>query len=253
MRKIEEIRPRHRLAGLDAHGKRRGVRVVVHPVELVAGEALEQFVGQHRAGAAQPFLGRLEDEHRRAVEIARLGQVACGAEQHHRVRVVPAGMHHAGALRGPGQVGAFVDRQRVHVGAQADRAAAAVPAAVPATPALQHADDACLADAGMRLDAPFGQQVGDDARRPDLVEPQLGVGMKVAAELGQLGREGGDAIDDGHSVSFPGGAAPLPVPASGGEEHACDAGQVGRSERSGTVAAGASSIARQAMGKTAPR
>ena len=72
----------------------------------------------------------------RAVEIARLGEILRGAEQHGGVAVMAAGMHLARGLRGIGLAVASVDRQRVHVGAQADGAARCRLAA------LDHADDA---------------------------------------------------------------------------------------------------------------
>jgi hypothetical protein len=59
-----------------------------------------------------------------AGEIARLGQIFGGAEQHRRMAVVAAGVHPAGMPRRIGKPGFFLDRQRIHVGAQRDRPAA---------------------------------------------------------------------------------------------------------------------------------
>ena len=97
---------------------------VVHAVDLLDAEALHHAVLDHRAAAAAAFLGRLEDDHGGAVEIARLGEVLRGAQQHGGVAVMAAGVHLAGRLGGVGQAGRLVDRQRVHVGAQADHLAA---------------------------------------------------------------------------------------------------------------------------------
>ena len=68
----------------------------MHAVDLLDAEALHQAVLDHRLAAAAAFLGRLEDDDRGAVEIARLGEVARGAEQHRGVAVMAAGVHLAG-------------------------------------------------------------------------------------------------------------------------------------------------------------
>ena len=104
----------------------RHARHVVHAVDLLDAEALHQAVLDHRVAAAAAFLGRLEDHHRRAVEIARLGEIFRGAQQHGGVPVMAAGMHLAGDLGRVGHVGRLLDRQRVHVGAQADHLPRAV-------------------------------------------------------------------------------------------------------------------------------
>ena len=59
---IEEVRCRHHRPGADLELAVWAAGGVVEPVDLVAGEALEQPVGQHGAGAAEPFLRRLEHE-----------------------------------------------------------------------------------------------------------------------------------------------------------------------------------------------
>ena len=119
--------------------------MIVHAEHRVAGKALEQLVLEHRQRAAEPFLGRLEDEVHRAVEVARLGEIARRAEQHGGVAVMAAGVHHARPGRLVGHVVRLEDRQRVHVGAQPDRHRAVAFA--------QHADHAGAADAAMHLDA----------------------------------------------------------------------------------------------------
>jgi hypothetical protein len=71
---------------------------VVHGEHGVAGKALEQAVFHHAQRAAAAFFGRLEDQVQRAVERTLFGQVARRGQQHGRVAVVAAGVHHAGAL-----------------------------------------------------------------------------------------------------------------------------------------------------------
>ena len=97
-----------------------------------------------------------------------------------------------GIRRFVGDVGDLLDRQRVHVGAQAD-------AAVIAAAALQHADDARLADAAMDLDAPAGQEPRDEVGRAHLLHAELGVGMQVAADGDELVGVSGHAVEDRHA------------------------------------------------------
>ena len=87
-----------------------------------AGKALEQAVVDHRLRAGVAFLARLEDQVRDAVEVARLVQVARGRKQHRRVAVVAAAVHAPVVARAVRDVVFLLHRQRIHVGAQADRA-----------------------------------------------------------------------------------------------------------------------------------
>ena len=80
----------------------RQAGTVVHAVDRVAGKTLEQPVLQHLQRAAEAFLGRLEDEVHRAVEVARLRQVFRRAQQHRGVAVMAAGVHPARVLAGMG-------------------------------------------------------------------------------------------------------------------------------------------------------
>jgi len=82
-----------------------------------------------------------------------------------------------------------VHRQRVHVGAQAHRAAAVV------TPTADHGHDAGLADAGVILDAEAVELGGNDLRRPVLLEAELGVRVQIASQLGQRGMLAAEVID----------------------------------------------------------
>ena len=95
---VEKVGAGHRLAGEDVHLYGREMRGVVQAVDLVAGEALEQLVGEHGAGAAQALLGGLEDEDGGAGEIAVLREIAGRAQQHGGVAVMAAAMKAAGVL-----------------------------------------------------------------------------------------------------------------------------------------------------------
>src|SRR5690606_40468545 len=63
------------LARVDADRARPHLRPVVHREHRLDREALEQAILDHGLGAGKPLLARLEDQHRRAVELAGFGQV----------------------------------------------------------------------------------------------------------------------------------------------------------------------------------
>ena len=146
--------------------------------------------------AAAAFLGRLEDEVGGAVEVARLGEVARRAEQHGGVAVVAAGVHAAGVRRACAEAAGLVHRQAVHVGAQADAAAAG------GLSALDDADHAGLREAAMDFDAPGLRACS--ATRSEVrfsSKRELGVGVDVAADLGQLGVIAADVLDGAQSFT----------------------------------------------------
>ncbi len=145
-------------------------------------KALEQAILDHHRRPAFRFLGRLEDEHGDAVEIRVVGQVAGGAEQHGGMAVVAAGVHLALVFRVMREFVQFAQRQRVHVGAQANHAGRGAGA--------QHADHTGFGDAAMDFQAIAFQLAGHDVGRPVLVEGQFGMGMDVTAQGRQFGQEG---------------------------------------------------------------
>jgi hypothetical protein len=100
-----------------------------------------------------------------------------------------AGVHPTRPAAGVGNTGRFLNRQRVHVGAQADCALAI------ATP--QHANHAMAANATMRLDPPALQQLGDDPRRARHLQPELRVGVQIAADRRQVGVIAADFLEGG--------------------------------------------------------
>ena len=149
---------RHDRAGLDREFAERQARHVVHAEHPVDAEPFHHAVLDHLVAAAAAFFRGLEDDRDGTGEIARLGQIFRCAEQHGRVPVMAAGMHLAGHGGGIGLAAGLADRQRVHVGAQADGRAVAQPAA-------NHADHAGPADAGHDLvAAELGEPFGDEAR-----------------------------------------------------------------------------------------
>src|SRR5206468_2895459 len=100
-------------------------------------------------------------------------------EQDGGVAVMPAGMHHAGSLAGVRQTGDFGDREGVHIGTDADGAAAR---ALP-----QRADYAGAADAGRDLVAPAGQEFGDQRAGLELLIGQLRLRVEPVPERNKLG------------------------------------------------------------------
>ncbi len=144
---VEQAAARHLRARADGELADVELGPVVHAEDLLAGELLEQPVLDHGLGAATAFLGRLEDEVHRAVEVARGREVLGGAQQHRRVAVMAAGMHAALVLAAMVEGVVLVHRQRIHVGAQPDGARIVADA--------DGADHAGLADAGRDLAAPF--------------------------------------------------------------------------------------------------
>ena len=86
-------RRRHDRAGPDGELADRQAGHVVHAEHLLDAEALHHAVLDHRQAAGPAFLGRLEDDGDGAREIARLGQVFRGAQQHGGVAVMAAGVH----------------------------------------------------------------------------------------------------------------------------------------------------------------
>ncbi len=83
------------------------------------------------------------------------------------------------------------DRQRVHVGAQADGAVA--------LPAADHADHARLGDASDDLvDAELAQQGGDPRGGARQVKAQFGMGVEILPPAGDFRLQFGKAVLDGH-------------------------------------------------------
>ena len=128
----------------------------------------------------------------RAVEALRLGEIPCRTQQHRGVTVMAAGVHHAVVARAMGEFVLFVDRKCIHVGAQADGAGAGA--------GLEPADHAGRGEAAMHLDAVGLEFTRHDVRGAGLLEAELGVGVDVAADFGQIVMIGRDARDDGHGL-----------------------------------------------------
>src|SRR4051812_1423701 len=100
----------HHGTGPESKEPDRDARHVVHAIDLLDAEALHEAVLDHRVTTPAALLGRLEDQHRRAVEVARLSEVLSGPEQHGGVAVMTTGMHPAGDFGLVRHVCGFCDR-----------------------------------------------------------------------------------------------------------------------------------------------
>ncbi len=101
----------------------------VHAEDALAVEALEQPVVQHLLCAAATLLRRLEYEVHRTCEVRVAVEQPCRAQKHRGVSVVAAGVHLAGNLGGVLEAVGLLQRQAVHIAAQADGALAGAGAA----------------------------------------------------------------------------------------------------------------------------
>ena len=188
---LDHVGGRVHRAGDHRHLAHRQEAVIVGAEHPVAGEAVEQPLLDHYPAAAAALLCGLEDEVHGAVEIARLGEVAGGTEQHRRMPVMAAGVHRPGIDRAVGEVVRLRHRQRIHVGAQADGPLRC--------PVAQRADQPGAGDPLSHLDAPGAELLGNDPAGAALGEAEFRVLVQVVPPGGHVGGEGGDAVVDRHS------------------------------------------------------
>ena len=159
------------------------------PENPIARERLEQAFFHHDPAAALVLLGRLEYEVDRALEVARLGEIAGRAQQHGRMPVVAARVHHVGVDGTVRERVDLGDGERIHVGAQPDRGAVTVHEA---------ADDAGPGQAAVDLDPELAKLGGDEVGGARLLEGDLGMRVQIPPPGGHLGVELGDVGNDGH-------------------------------------------------------
>ncbi len=152
---------------------------VVHREHGVTRKQVEEALFDHAPRATAALLGRLEDDMDGAVELARGGQMSRRGQQHRRVPVVPARVHLAEDLAGPGLAAGLLHRQRVHVGADADAARTRSMA--------KGADHPRAAQATVHLPAPTLQAFGHQRRRHMLFIGQFRLRVDLAPDLDHLG------------------------------------------------------------------
>ena len=156
------------------------------------GNLLEQSVFEHFLRAGLALFGRLENQIQRAVEALVLREMFGGGQQHRRMAVVAACVHLAGHRARIRQAGGLVNRQRVHVGAQAQLAGAVAE--------LELADHARLTEPAMHRVAPLLQAFGNQVAGREFLVGQLGLRVDAAAQRDHFVFEFGDARRNGHGV-----------------------------------------------------
>ncbi|MDT4847985.1 hypothetical protein FQZ97_820630 [compost metagenome] len=196
----------HHGPGVDAHRAGAHLRPVVHGVDRLHGEAVEQTVFDHGLGTGKTFFTRLEDQHRGAIELPRFGQVAGRAHQHGGVTVVAAAVHHARFEGFPGKVVVLRHGQGIHVGAQADHVATLALAAV------DHGHHPCLADAGVDfIHATHLERLDHALRGVVLLETDFGVRVQIAPQRGEL-REISRDVGEGAPMGLDAGCQHVSAP-----------------------------------------
>ena len=117
-----------------------------------------------------------------AIEIPRSGQRFRRAQQHGRMSVMAAGVHHARVLRPVGLIARLLDPERVHIRPERD-------GAVP-LPRPHGRHDAGAADAlGDLFDAERPQLLGHEGRCLSFLEAELGMLMQMPAPADHLGMQ----------------------------------------------------------------
>ena len=149
------------------------------PYTALHGKRCKKIVLQHGERTADTLLAWLKDEIHRAVEVARLRQIARGTEQHRGVTVMAACVHLSRIAAAICEVVGLRDRQRIHVGAQPDRRLT--------ISGTQHAHHTGAADAAVHLDAPFYKFLRNQIGGAMFLKAEFRMGMDVPSYRGQFG------------------------------------------------------------------
>ena len=195
--------------------RRRHARPIVQAEHRIHGKALEKAFRQHFPRPGADFFGGLEDEMQRAVEGTALREIPGGREKDRGVTVVSASVHDPGVCAGIGEVRGLLDRQRIHIGADAEPALAGSVG--------QRRHDTRAGDARGYVVAPRRKPGGDKLAGAALLKGQLRILMQVASQgddLVEIGCnplldgivEAGWVCDDVHG--FTGAHAPTAFPGS---------------------------------------
>jgi hypothetical protein len=184
---------RHRRPVDEPQLARRQPRPIVEPEHRVTGKAVEQAVRDHRARALTDLLRRLEDQMHGAGKCAMFREVAPGGKQDGGMAVMAAGMHPPHGRARVSKTARLLDRERIHIGADADRRGADT--------ARQRADHAGAADPGCHVIAPFPEQFRDPSGGTMFVPGELGMTMQVVAQRDGIVDPRLDAIEHRHHVA----------------------------------------------------
>ena len=164
----------------------------MHGVNTIAGKILEQTISDHRLGAAQTFFRRLEDKVHLTLKITRGCQILCGGQQHDGMTIMSTGVHGA-LVSGTVIKGVLLqNRQRVHVGAQTNRAGSVA--------LTQHANQTGLTDAAIHLYPKGLELCRDKVCCAILFKPQLGVRVQISAPSGEFRLHGFNISNQIHTT-----------------------------------------------------
>ena len=170
-----------------------GPRPVVHAKHRFHRKLLKQPVLDHLAGATATLFRGLKNQVHRAVKVPVFSEMLGCGQQHGGVAVMAAGVHLAGVHAGVAEGVELLHGQRVHVGAQANRAAGRA--------AFDNAHHAGGAQAAVNGNAPLGQLLRHHLGCAHFLEAQLGVGVNVTAKGSHVGRLLNNRINQVHGVS----------------------------------------------------
>ena len=153
-------------------------RDIVHRKDSISRKPLEQPVIDHGARALSMLFIWLEDKDNPAIEVTLCCQMTGSPQQHGRMPVMAAGMHCPVMHRHPFRRARLGDGKGIHISAEGNTAGAVA--------ALQNADDACLSDVAVNLDAEGFKKRRDVGRGALLSKPRFGVAMEITAPAGHL-------------------------------------------------------------------
>ena len=177
---LKLIGRREKRARADREGSRRRAWPIVHAVNLLDVPTVHHAVLAHLTTAAAAFFGRLEDHHGCAVKIAGLSQILRCTQKHGGMAVMPTGMHRALVFRRILKPSRLMDRQRIHIGAQAHDLAAV-------GPSFDDPDDSGAANAFDHLITAKGAQFfGDKGRGAVGFKQDFRMRMNVASPFGDI-------------------------------------------------------------------
>ncbi len=153
----------------------------MHAVNFLNAKLFHHPVFDHLVTTTTAFFGRLKDHHRGSVKIPRLGQIFRRAQQHRRMSVMPASMHFTGFFGFVIKPGRFKNRQRIHIGAQANHLARDIGFAV------DHPDNPGTTNPAFDLVAAKSRQfLFDNCRGAECIKQQFRVFMQITPPFGDF-------------------------------------------------------------------
>ena len=227
---FHEVRRRHKAALANGETARSTAGHIVQTVDFIDVIALHHALIDHDLAAAPALFGGLKKQHGSAIEIARFHQIFRRAEQHGCMPVMAASVHRPRMGGFIINVRNFMDRQRIHVGAQANDAAGCVGLA------FDHRDHTGLCNAGFkRIHANLAQALLNEGRRLGQVEIQFWNGVQMSAPSRDFAMQIGKSVVNRHGFlprCSPRSVAHLRAPRKRGDA----ASQIGAKHQLATIA-----------------